>query len=126
MGIVGTGFSMSLDGFVAGPNDDVSQLFAWCGKGDTEYKTPGGRVVFKVASASAELEPGAEPSMATNSQAAFYHRRDYIRRYGGLYGSATLRRQDRPWCASWLGWTIPAAFIPRLDHNRRVARPQAA
>ena len=55
MGIVGTGFSMSLDGFVAGPNDDVSQVFAWIGKGDTEYRAPGGRVAFKVAAASAAL-----------------------------------------------------------------------
>lgn len=46
---------MSLDGFVAGLNDDVSQVFAWIGKGDTEYKAPGGRVVYNVASASAAL-----------------------------------------------------------------------
>src|SRR3712207_6454549 len=55
MGIVGTGFSMSLDGFVAGPHDDVSQVFAWIGQGDTEYTAPGGRVVYKVAAASAAL-----------------------------------------------------------------------
>jgi dihydrofolate reductase len=36
MGKVGTGFSMSLDGFIAGPNDDVSRLFAWMMGGDTE------------------------------------------------------------------------------------------
>ncbi len=29
MGTVGAGFSMSLDGFIAGPNDDVTQVFAW-------------------------------------------------------------------------------------------------
>jgi dihydrofolate reductase len=38
MGKVTTGFSMSLDGFVAGPNEDFTQLFAWMGSGDTEYK----------------------------------------------------------------------------------------
>lgn len=36
-GKVTTGFSMSLDGFVAGPNEDFRQLFAWMTGGDTDY-----------------------------------------------------------------------------------------
>lgn len=36
MGSVGAGFSMSLDGFIAGPNDDVGRLFAWMSRGDTD------------------------------------------------------------------------------------------
>jgi len=36
-GKVTTGFSMSLDGFVAGPNEDFQQLFAWMTSGDTDY-----------------------------------------------------------------------------------------
>jgi hypothetical protein len=36
MGRVSTGFSMSLDGFVAGPQDDVSRLFQWMISGDIE------------------------------------------------------------------------------------------
>ena len=36
MGKVGAGFSMSLDGFIAGPNDDVQRLFGWMTLGDTE------------------------------------------------------------------------------------------
>jgi hypothetical protein len=36
-GKVTTGFSMSLDGFVAGPNEDFQHLFAWMASGDTEY-----------------------------------------------------------------------------------------
>jgi hypothetical protein len=36
MGRVSTGFSMSLDGFVAGPQDDVSRLFQWMMSGDIE------------------------------------------------------------------------------------------
>ncbi|MGH8246028.1 MAG: dihydrofolate reductase family protein [Gammaproteobacteria bacterium] len=55
MGKVGTGFSMSLDGFIAGPGDDVQQVFKWFFSGDTEVKYPGGRVVVKVSPASAEL-----------------------------------------------------------------------
>ena len=37
MGIVSTGFSMSLDGFVAGPGEDFRHLFAWMTSGDTDY-----------------------------------------------------------------------------------------
>ena len=36
-GKVTTGFSMSLDGFIAGPNEDFQHLFAWMGSGDTDY-----------------------------------------------------------------------------------------
>jgi len=54
MGKVGTGFSMSLDGFIAGPGDDVQRLFKWYFSGDTEIKFPGGMVV-RVSPASGEL-----------------------------------------------------------------------
>lgn len=37
MATVGAGFSMSLDGFIAGPGDDVQRLFAWMFSGDTDY-----------------------------------------------------------------------------------------
>jgi dihydrofolate reductase len=36
MGTVGAGFSMSLDGFIAGPNDDVTEVFAWMFAGSTD------------------------------------------------------------------------------------------
>ena len=42
--------SMSLDGFVAGPNDEVDRIFGWYLSGDTDLFG-----VFKVSSASAEL-----------------------------------------------------------------------
>ncbi len=38
MGTVGAGFSMSLDGFIAGPNDDVQRLFKWYFSGNTDLK----------------------------------------------------------------------------------------
>jgi dihydrofolate reductase len=49
MGKVSVGLSMSLDGFIAGPNDgperplgeDGEWLFAWYSGGDTEYRLPG-------------------------------------------------------------------------------------
>ena len=36
MGKVSTGFSMSLDGFIAGPQDDVGRLFQWMTSGDID------------------------------------------------------------------------------------------
>lgn len=53
MGKVVTGFSMSLDGFIAGPDDDVQHLFKWYFNGDTEIPFPDGRTVVKVSPASA-------------------------------------------------------------------------
>ncbi len=59
MGQVITGISMSLDGFIAGPNNDVSQLFKWYFSGDTEFPVQGGRMVLKVSAKSAEVLQGA-------------------------------------------------------------------
>jgi dihydrofolate reductase len=63
MGKVATGLSMSLDGFIAGPNDGTGRplgeggerLFAWYSGGDTEYGLPGTEMVFRVSSQSAEM-----------------------------------------------------------------------
>jgi dihydrofolate reductase len=55
MGTVGAGFSMSLDGFIAGPGDDVQRLFAWMFSGDTDVKVSIGdqEMDLKVPSQSA-------------------------------------------------------------------------
>ncbi len=55
--------SMSLDGFVAGPNDGPEnglgdggeRLFQWYYSGDTDFPLPGTDMVFKISRASAEL-----------------------------------------------------------------------
>lgn len=56
MGTIAAGFSMSLDGFIAGPNDDVQRLFAWMYQGDTGLDLSSGDTEFdlKVSSESAE------------------------------------------------------------------------
>src|SRR5918995_6938876 len=63
MGKVSMGLTMSLDGFIAGPNDGPEQplgeggmrLFDWFSAGDTDYELPGTEMVFKVSPTSAEL-----------------------------------------------------------------------
>jgi dihydrofolate reductase len=48
--------SMSLDGFVAGPNDEVDRLHAWVAAGDTEFRlSPSDEYGFNVSRASADL-----------------------------------------------------------------------
>jgi dihydrofolate reductase len=71
MGKVATGLSMSLDGFIAGPNDGPERplgdggerLFAWYSSGDTDYRLPGTEMVFKVSAQSAELLREAHSKM---------------------------------------------------------------
>jgi dihydrofolate reductase len=55
MGKTMTGLTMSLDGFIAGPGDDVQHLFKWYYSGDTEFPLPGTNLVFKVSRASADF-----------------------------------------------------------------------
>ena len=74
MGKVATGLSMSLDGFIAGPNDGPrsplgdggERLFAWYSGGDTEYGLPGTEMVFTVSPASAELLREAHSKMCAS------------------------------------------------------------
>jgi dihydrofolate reductase len=71
MGKVSVGLTMSLDGFIAGPNDGPERplgeggvrLFEWFSSGDTEYSMPGTEMVFRISSQSAELLTEVEKSM---------------------------------------------------------------
>jgi dihydrofolate reductase len=55
--------SMSLDGFIAGPNDSPENglgeggvsLFKWYSSGDTDFPLPGTNMVFRISRASAEF-----------------------------------------------------------------------
>src|SRR5690242_18009118 len=50
-----TEFTMSLDGFIAGPNDDVGTLFKWYSSGDVEIPSSHAGMVFKVAQPSVKI-----------------------------------------------------------------------
>ncbi len=56
MGSVGAGFSMSLDGFIAGANDEVDRVFKWMFSGDTEVNLSTGDhdIDLKISAESAE------------------------------------------------------------------------
>jgi hypothetical protein len=55
MGKVFTHMTMSLDGFIADPNDQVGELFDWYEAGDVTVPTPNEGISFQVDDASAEM-----------------------------------------------------------------------
>ncbi len=60
MGNVVANMSMSLDGYVAGPNDEVDHVFAWYGAGPVEIETENPDITVNVSEESAEVfQPGA-------------------------------------------------------------------
>lgn len=66
--------SMSLDGFVAGPNDGREKglgeggdrLFRWYSSGDTDFPLPGTDMVFRISRASADLLQETWPSIGAS------------------------------------------------------------
>jgi dihydrofolate reductase len=51
--IVLAGFTMSLDGFIADPDDNTENLFDYFNSGDIEYAFPGGKMAVRLSPASA-------------------------------------------------------------------------
>lgn len=66
MGKITTGFSMSLDGYVAGPNEDVSQVFKWMRAGNTDVAVPmgEGEMELKIPEESAGMFEGQKQNGA--------------------------------------------------------------
>src|ERR1700761_4680472 len=54
MGLVIADMSMSLDGFIADPGDQVGPLFEWYGNGDVEFTFPGNGMRSQLSAVSAE------------------------------------------------------------------------
>jgi len=54
MGKVIAGFSMSLDGFIAAPDDSVPHIFDWYDSGNVRFDWPGNHMKSDVTPASAE------------------------------------------------------------------------
>lgn len=67
MGTISAGFSMSLDGFIAGPNDDVQRVFAWMSLGDTELDLSSGDTDFDLQVSSESAESFEEAMKSTGA-----------------------------------------------------------
>jgi dihydrofolate reductase len=63
MGKVFTHMTMSLDGFIADPNDQVGELFEWYGAGDVAVPSPNEDISFRLDDASAEVLRGLTENM---------------------------------------------------------------
>lgn len=63
MGNIGAGFSMSLDGFIAGPGDDVQHLFAWMFQGNTDVKIQIGEEDMDLKVAAEDTDRWEAPEM---------------------------------------------------------------
>lgn len=112
MGKVITQFTMSLDGFIADPQDDVGRLLRWYFSGDTAFPVPTSGMNFKLSRASAALlqqEWGAIGAIVTG-------RRDFdvSKAWGGRspYGVPTfIITHDPP--QAWLTAASPFTFVTK-------------
>ncbi len=83
MGSVSAAFSMSLDGFIAGPNDAVDRLFRWYSMGNTAVKVPSGEREFQLSSESAEVFEDA--AQAIGALVYGRHTFDVAQAWGGRH-----------------------------------------
>ena len=63
MGTIGAGFSMSLDGFITGPGNDVMRLFQWMFQGNTDVKVTIGEEEMDLKVAAEDVERWEAPEM---------------------------------------------------------------
>ena len=116
MGKVATGFSTSLDGFIAGPDGDVGPLFDWYFAGDTEYKVPGGRFTLRVSPQSAELLRESYEGMG----ALVVGRRhfDHARAWGGRHPmDVPVFVVTHSAAQEWVHEGSPFTFVTEGVHN---------
>lgn len=83
MGNVGTGFSMSLDGFIAQPDGEVGPLFDWYFSGETNNEIQSGDSSFKVTDDGAQVIQGA--SQVTGALVAGRKLFDSTHAWGGKH-----------------------------------------
>ena len=110
MGNVITNFTMSLDGFIAGPDDDIRPLFKWFGSGDTSLPVPKTDMVFQVSQASADTIGGLWGSIG--ALVTGRHDFDVSDAWGGNppYGWPTFIVTQSP-PQEWLKEDSPFTFV---------------
>jgi dihydrofolate reductase len=81
MATVVADMSMSLDGFVAGPDDDVTQVFSWMALGDVTLESTNPETQYAVDEASADELRGADVRALVIGRRTF----DLARGWGGQH-----------------------------------------
>ncbi|MDQ7805728.1 dihydrofolate reductase family protein [Amycolatopsis sp. A133] len=120
-------FCMSLDGFVARPDDSVGPLFDWYQAGDVEVPMVGYPMTFRVAAASAEYLSAFLDSVRHSAfvcgRRVFEHTRGWGGRPPG--GGAAFVVTHRPPPADWpADHLAPFTFCP--DVGSAIERAKAA
>lgn len=118
-------FTMSLDGFIALPDDSVGPLFDWYDNGDVEVPLKGYGLTFKMSEASARYwhETDTEGAFVTGRRLF-----DYAGGWGGRPpgGSPTFVVTHRPPPADWPPLPdAPFTFVGTLDEALDQARAAA-
>lgn len=125
MGKVIAGATVSLDGFIARPDDSVGPLFDWYGAGDTTFKTPGGHWSFRVSAASAALlrETWGGIGALVHGRRTF----DHADGWGGEHpvGAPVVVVTSRPAPAEWIAAHPGAPFTFVDGIERAVAEAKA-
>jgi dihydrofolate reductase len=85
MGTIGAGFSMSLDGFIAGPNDDENRLFAWMSLGDTDPELSSGDTKFDLQMSAEDAEQFKEIMAGTGAIVSGRRMFDVAGAWGGKH-----------------------------------------
>jgi dihydrofolate reductase len=126
MGVMAS-FCMSLDGFVARPDDSVGPLFDWYSGGDVEIPMVGYPITFHVAPASAGY---LRRHLADAAGSAFVCGRrvfDHTHGWGGNPpgGGTAFVVTHRPPPADWSAENLaPFTFVP--DVESAIARAKVA
>ncbi|HYN97138.1 MAG TPA: hypothetical protein VES42_25140 [Pilimelia sp.] len=125
MGIIFSSFSMSLDGFIADPDDGVGPLFDWYTSGDVEIKPPGYPITFKMSPESAAYWRRNETEGVFVCGRRIF---DYTNGWGGRppNNSPTFVVTHRPPPADWPPIPdAPFTFVDSLETALERARAVA-
>jgi dihydrofolate reductase len=111
-GKVTTGFSMSLDGFVAGLNEDFQHLFAWMTSGDTDYTLTIGKKEQKLKIAAESVERFDDAINTTGALVAGRRLYELTNGWGGHHpvGAPVVVVTHRP-PPEWVKEEWPVTFV---------------
>lgn len=126
-GKITTGFSMSLDGFVAGPNEDFQQLFAWMASGDTDYTITIGKNEQKLKIAEASVKNFENAINTAGALVAGRRLYELTHGWGGHHpvGAPVVVVTHRPQ-PEWVEEEWPVTFVTdglesAIEQARRIA-----
>ena len=125
MGKITTGFSMSLDGYVAGPNEDVSQVFKWMMTGNTDVTVPRGEgeMELKMPEESVEMFEGHKQNGALVSGRRLF---ELTQGWGGRHPLdvpiVVVTHRAAP---AWVKQDWPVTFVDNLEDALEKARALA-